>query len=56
MKRMQDIFQHLELEAEFHISIEGYKKAARGDEYLVQVKWMGLDDDEATLEPVSRVL
>ena len=38
-KRMRGIFQQLEHQAEFHFpSIEGCKKAARGDEYIVLVR------------------
>ena len=56
-KRTLQIFQNLEHQAEFHIaSIEGCKRATKGNEYRVLIRWMGLDDDEATQESVSRVL
>lgn len=40
--KRQNIFQELEHQAEFHVAnVGGCKKAARGDECLVLVKWMG---------------
>ena len=56
-KKILDIFQHMEHQAEYYIDgIEGVKKVPRGDEYLVRVRWMGLDDEEATWERISKVL
>ena len=47
----------MEHQAEYHIDgIEGVKKAPRGYEYLARVRWLGMDVEEATWEPISRVL
>ena len=55
--RLQDIFQHLEHQAEYHIrGISEIKKATLGDEYVVLAQWEGLDEAESTWEPVSRIL
>lgn len=36
--------------------IVGCKKAVQGDEYLVLIRWMGLDDDGETWEFMSWML
>ena len=55
-KRLQDVFQHREYQGEYHIrGITDVKKAKRSDEYVVRVLWEGMDDEECTWEPVSRV-
>ena len=54
--RVQDIFQYLEHQAEYHIRrISEIRKATLGDEYVVLVQWEGLDKAESTWEPVSRI-
>ena len=55
--RLQDSFQHLEHQAEYHIrGIPEIKKATLGDEYVVLVQWERLDEAKSTWEPVSRIL
>ena len=55
--QLREIFQQLEHLAEYHIEeMTTAKRAARGDEFVVFVKWMGLDEAEGTWEPVSRVM
>ena len=47
----------MDQQGEYHVrGITDVKKANRGDKYVVLVQWEGLDDEEATWEPVSRVL
>ena len=51
-RRLVDRFQHLEHQAGYRAEeIDMIKKAPRGDEYLVVVRWMELD--EKTWAPVS---
>ena len=55
-KRLCDVFQHQEHQGEYHIrGITAVKPAKYGNEYLVNVMWEGLEDEESTWEPVSRV-
>ena len=55
-RRLMDLFQHLEHQAGYHIEeTDKMKKAPRGDEYLVLVRWMELDE-KATWASVSWVL
>lgn len=52
-------FQHSEQhQTGFHTTSSkvGCQKAVRGDEHLVLLRWMGLDDEEETWEPVWRML
>lgn len=57
-RRLRETFQHVEGHADFHISssVLGCKKAARGNDYLVQVSWIGSDNEEETREPTPQVL
>ena len=44
------------VQREYHIRrITDVDKAKRGDEYVVRVQWEGLDDEDSTWEPVSRI-
>ena len=51
-----NIFQQLENQGEYHIrSISAIKRAASGGEFVIKVAWEGLEEEESTWEPVSRV-
>ena len=44
------------LEGEYYIrSISAIKRAASGDEFVVEVAWEGLEEAASSWEPVSRV-
>ena len=46
----------MENQGEYHIrSIYAIKRAAIGDEFVVNVAWQGLEEAESTWELVSRV-
>ena len=45
-----NVLQKFENTGGYHI-----KRAASGDEFVVQVAWEGLEEAESTWEPVSRV-
>ena len=46
----------MENQGEYYIrSISVIKRAASGDEFVVKVAWVGLDEAESTWESVSRV-
>ena len=50
------VFQQLENQGEYHIrSISAIKRAANGDEFVVNLAWEGVEEAESTWEPVSRV-
>ena len=51
-----NVFQQYENTGEYLIrSILSIKRAASGDEFVVQVAWEGLEQAESTWEPGSRV-
>lgn len=56
-KKLEEILQHTELQARYHIEqMEGVKKVQKGDEYLVLWKWQGVDEEDgawAELESVD---
>ena len=53
---LHKFFQQLENQGEYHIrSIYAIKRAAIGDEFVVNVAWQGLEEAESTWELVSRV-
>ena len=53
----KEVFQHIHQQGEYHIrAITGVRQARMGDEYVVQVQWEGLEDEEGTWEFVSQIL
>lgn len=52
--RLQDVFKHLEHQAEYCEEFQ-IMKATRGDEYVVMVQWDCLNDADSTWESVSRI-
>ena len=53
---LKEVFNNLKSQGEFNMErIEAVDLAADSEEYVVKVKWVGLDEEETTWEPVSTI-
>ena len=53
---LKEIFNNFESQGEFDMEmIDAVDLAADSEEYVVKVKWVGLDKEETTWEPLSTI-
>ena len=53
---LKEVFNNLKSQGEFDMErIEAMDLEADSEEYVVKMKWVGLDEEESTWEPVSTI-